>query len=51
MKISEFFDWVDDFDIPTETNWHRLVKAAFWVLFLAVAIGSYCYLYYIFFGD
>ena len=48
MRIKEFFEWLDDFDSPTDTNWMQLVKAAIWVLFLAATITSYCVLFSVF---
>ena len=48
MKIHEFFEWLDDFDRPTDTIWENLVKTAIWVLLLAVGLLSYCILFSVF---
>lgn len=48
MKFKEFFEWLDDFDRPTDTNWYRVFRIAFWVVFLAIGILSYLYLFSIF---
>ena len=48
MKIKEFFDWLDDFDRPTDTNWDNFLKSAIWVVFLGAGLLCYCVLFSIF---
>lgn len=48
MTLQSFFDWLDDFDKPTDTNWDRIFRIVFWVVFLAVGLGSYLWLFLIF---
>lgn len=48
MKIQEFFDWLDDFDRPTDTDWDNLLKTAIWVVLLAAGLVCYSILFYVF---
>lgn len=50
MRLSEFWDWLDDYTQPTETNWEMVCKTIVWALFLGVTIACYLYLFSIF-GD
>ena len=51
MKLSELWDWLDDYERPTDTNWDIMLKTIFWVMFLAATIGCYLALFVIFCGE
>ena len=51
MKLSELWDWLDDYERPTDTNWDIMLKTIFWVMFLAATIGCYLALFIVFYGD
>lgn len=50
MKLSEFLDWLDDYDQPYDTNWDRVCKFVIWLLILGLTSACYLYLFSIF-GD
>ena len=51
MNLKELWDWLDDYDRPTDTNWDRVLKTIFWVFFLAATIGCYTAIFVVFAQD
>lgn len=48
MRLNELFEWLDDFDRPTDTNWLRITRILIWALLLATGFLCYATLFTVF---
>lgn len=48
MKLKNFWEWLDDFDQPTECNWYRVARLIIWTGILTVGLGCWLYMFSIF---